>query len=68
MEILDAAQRTIVRKMHSLSSLLSSILPGQYSVNKSTRLLERPLDEHQVVTGLDSELNKWIDSVPDHRT
>ncbi|KAF8236580.1 hypothetical protein L208DRAFT_637341 [Tricholoma matsutake] len=49
-----------------LMEILDAAQRTIYSVNRSTRLLERPLDDHKVVTELDSELNKWVDSVPDH--
>ena len=42
---------------------------GQYSINKSKALLGfvgQQWEQH-IVAELDSALNKWIDSVPDHR-
>ena len=42
----------------------------QYSINKSKALLGfvgQQWEQH-IVAELDSALNKWIDSVPDHRT
>jgi hypothetical protein len=44
--------------------------PYQYSINKSKILLGfvgQQWEQH-IVAELDSALNKWIDSVPDHRT
>ncbi len=41
----------------------------QYSINKSKALLGfvgQQWEQH-IVAELDSALNKWIDSVPDHR-
>jgi len=49
-----------------LMEILDAAQRTIYSVKKSTILLERPLNEHCMVTELDSELNKWVDSVPDH--
>ena len=42
---------------------------AQYSINKSKALLGfvgQQWEQH-IVAELDSALNKWIDSVPDHR-
>ena len=41
----------------------------QYSINKSKVMLGfvGPQWEQHIVAELDSALNKWIDSVPDHR-
>jgi hypothetical protein len=44
--------------------------PQQYSINKSKALLGfvgQQWEQH-IVAELDSALNKWVDSVPDHRT
>lgn len=45
------------------------ILICQYSINKSKIILGfvGPKWEQHIVAELDSALNKWIDSVPDHR-
>jgi hypothetical protein len=42
----------------------------QYSINKSKSLLglAGPQWEKHIVAELDSALNKWVDSVPNHRT
>ena len=42
---------------------------GQYSINKSKALLGFVGQqwEQRIVAELDSALNKWIDTVPDHR-
>ena len=45
------------------------VLVMQYSINKSKALLGfvgQQWEQH-IVAELDSALNKWIDSVPDHR-
>ena len=64
------ALRTIVCFAHvsSLTPLL--MMFWQYSINKSKALLGfvGPQWEQHIVAELDSALNKWIDSVPDHRT
>ncbi len=44
--------------------------PAQYSINKSKILLGfvgQQWEQH-IVAELDSALNKWVDSIPDHRT
>ena len=41
---------------------------GQYSINKSQSLLGYGKDrrDQQVVAELDSAMNKWVDTVPNH--
>jgi hypothetical protein len=42
---------------------------SQYSIRKSKTLLGLvgPEAEQKIVSSLDSSLNEWVDSVPDHR-
>ncbi|KIY44292.1 hypothetical protein FISHEDRAFT_52319, partial [Fistulina hepatica ATCC 64428] len=50
-----------------LNQILAICLRTIYSINKSKIMLGCSGDwEQRVVTDLDSALNKWVDSVPDH--
>ena len=70
-QILAFALRTIVSDFHLV--LCRHLLTNdhlQYSINKSKALLGfvgQQWEQH-IVAELDSALNKWVDSVPDHRT
>ena len=73
-QILGFALRTIVRAISGCylrgTSVTECPAPFvQYSINKSKVLLGfvGPHWEQQIVAELDSALNKWVDSVPDHR-
>ena len=68
-QILSYCLRTIVTlSLSSHDSLLTYI--SQYAINKSKILFGYvgPNWEQHIVAELDSALNKWVDSVPDHCT
>jgi hypothetical protein len=77
-QVLAFTLRTIVRFYFKVSTLSNSCVADdnsynpylpQYSINKSKILLGfvgQQWEQH-IVAELDSALNKWIDSVPDHR-
>lgn len=64
LQIIDHAQRTIVRFTYiRLARLLIWWSSTQYSIKKS----DHSRNDTEIVTKLDSELNQWIDSLPEHR-
>ena len=67
-QILAFALRTIVRSWAFLWGRTNLSFSFQYSINKSKILLGfvGPQWEQHIVAELDSALNKWIDTVPDH--
>ena len=62
--------RLCVDSLQFLSVSVSlTVHPLQYSINKSKQTLGYvgPEWEQRIVAELDSALNKWIDTVPEHR-
>lgn len=47
--------------------LLPGLNIGKYSL-RSPKVLSDPQRAQEIVSELDSELNKWMDSIPEHRT
>jgi hypothetical protein len=69
LEILTFTLRTVVRIFGFVQASDVTVLPPhQYSSNKSKLMLGLvgPSWEQRVVSEIDSALNKWIDSLPDH--
>jgi len=65
-QIASFAMRTIVSSLHDARIALT--LGLKYSINRSKVLLGYvgPQWQQTIVAQLDSALNKWVDSIPDH--
>jgi len=65
----DAPYRKLSESCPSSPNELLSFLSTQYSVKRPENLFDKtsPRSDQQIITELDSMMNKWMDSVPAHR-
>lgn len=70
MDILAYAMRAIVRPSRSYTlSLLIGSISTQYAIKRPKNMFGRVVQrsEQQIIAELDSAMNNWMDSVPQHR-
>jgi len=68
----DAPYRELSKSYPLRLTSLNELLPflsTQYSVKRPENLFDKtsPRSDQQIITELDSMMNKWMDSVPAHR-